>query len=141
MQHTVIQPIDPTVPLFSPTHELRATAERAARALPQTEAGSEEVFDSAFIASSGPISERFCGAQAVSALLAFGSAPLLAHAAAVSSHGFVLCGLSCVVAAIAIQISERRRVVIHLTRAALALGVDPATARRQARATLELWLS
>jgi hypothetical protein len=139
VQQTVFQPIDPSASLFSPAPELRAP-ERVNHAGAHAQAYRDDPSE-VIIAGSEPISERFCGAQAASALLAFGAAPLLAHAAAVSSQGFVLAGLSSVVAAIAIQISERRRVVVQLTQVALARGVDRETARGQARATLELWLS
>lgn len=143
MQHTVLPRIvDPTAPLFVPAAERRHEARDATRARVAPEASCTAESALAVIhAASAPASERFCGALALSALLGVGSAPLLAHAATVQSHALLLCGLSGIVAAIGIQIAERRRAIIQLTRAGVERGLDVDDARDGARATLNLWLS
>jgi hypothetical protein len=143
MQHTILPRIvDPSAPLFAPTSERHRAARDAtrARAVPDAECAPDGAL-SVIHAASAPVSERFCGALALSALLGIGSAPLLAHAATVQSHALWLCGLSGIVAAIAIQITERRRAIIQLTRAGIENGLDADDARDGARATLKLWLS
>lgn len=90
---------------------------------------------------SSPIAERFCGALGVSALLGFGSATLFAHGAAADSAlalGLGFCGM---IGAVVLQLVERRRAKILLTEAALERGLDPDSARRDARERLRLWLS
>jgi hypothetical protein len=142
VQNSLLQPsVDPTAPLFPAPHELRPRSVERSRAVPLAEAQRHDTDAASIHADSVPISERFCSSLALSALLAFGSAPLLAHAATVESHTLLICGLCCVVAAIVIQISERRRAVVQLTQAARARGLDHEGARQQARATLALWLS
>ena len=141
MQQSLLQPIaDPTA-LFPTSQELRAPSALRNRAVPLAEVDRDAAVAASIHADAVPISERFCGALGLSAILAFGSGPMLAHAANINSHILMLFGLCSIVAAIAIQISERRRVIILLTQAALARGLDPTTARAQARATLKLWLS
>jgi hypothetical protein len=142
MQHTTLPRIDPTAPLFVPAAERRSAARDATRA--RAVLGAECAPDDALAvihAASAPVSERFCGALALSALLGIGSAPLLAHAATVQSQALLLCGLSSIVAAVVIQITERRRAIIQLTRAGVEKGLDADDARDGARATLNLWLS
>lgn len=143
MQHTVLPGIvDPSAPLFAPAperHLARRDVSRA-RAIPDAECAPDSAL-AVIHAASAPVSERFCGALALSALLGVGSAPLLAHAATVESHSLLLCGLSSIVAAVAIQIAERRRAIIQLTRTGIESGLDPEDARDGARATLKLWLS
>jgi hypothetical protein len=152
VQHTVLEQIaDPTSSLFAPgvRRVLRSPPPGApsyqAGAAPEATVASEAAVASAeagpSVVDTAPISERFCGALGLSALFAFGSAPLLAHAAAVDSPVMVFIGLSSVAAAAVIQVSERRRAVIRLTQLALARGLDREAARQQARATLKLWLS
>jgi hypothetical protein len=128
--------------LFVPAAQHRPEARDAtrARAVPDAECAPDSALG-VIHAASAPASERFCGALALSALLGIGSAPLLAHAATVQSHALLLCGLSSIVAAVAIQITERRRAIIQLTRAGVERGLDADDARDAARATLNLWLS
>ncbi len=147
MQHTALEQIaDPTTTLFAPgtAHDLRypvSTAQARARALPKpvaAVAGSDEL---AIHPVAAAASERFCGALALSALFAFGSAPLLAHAATVDSPALLFLGLCCLAAALVIQLSERRRAVIQLTQIGLGRGLTREAAQQQARAILKLWLS
>jgi hypothetical protein len=149
VQHTVLEQIaDPTTSMFAPgvARETRspmptrqshapAAAELALEAAVPT---NEEL---AIEADTVPISERFCGAMGLSSLFAFGSAPLLAHAAAVDSPVMVFMGLSSVAAAAVIQLSERRRAIARLTQVVLARGLEREVARQRARAILKLWLS
>jgi hypothetical protein len=143
MQHTILPRIvDPSAPLFIPAPDRHLAEHDAtrARAIPDAECSPDAAL-AMIRAASTPVSERFCGALALSALLGIASAPMLAHAATVQSHVLMLCGLSSLAAAVVIQIAERRRAIIELTRAGMAKGLDAEDARDGAHSTLKLWLS
>jgi hypothetical protein len=145
-QITLASLADTTVSPFSPTAEV-SPRQRPAASAPATRYSTRAVASSTSVESdpvllpSSPIAERFCGALGVSALLGFGSATLSAHGAAADSAlalGLGFCGM---LGAVVLQLVERRRVKILLTEAALERGLDPDSARRDARERLRLWLS
>lgn len=145
-QITLASLADTTVSPFSPTPEVSlrqraASSAATARSSARTAALSAGVESDPALLPSSPIAERFCGALGVSALLGFGSATLFAHGAAADSAlalGLGFCGM---IGALVLQLVERRRVKILLTEAALQRGLDPDSARRDARERLRLWLS
>ena len=142
-QITLASLTDTTVSPFSPTPEvsLRQRPAAAAGARSSTRAALSVGADDPVLLPSSPIAERFCGALGVSALLGFGAATLFAHGAATDSAlalGIGVCGM---IGAVVLQLVERRRVKILLTEAALERGLDPDSARRDARERLRLWLS
>lgn len=145
-QITLASLADTSVSPFSPTPEVSlrqrpaapATSARSSTRAAAFSAGADT--DPALLPSS-PIAERFCGALGVSALLGFGSATLFAHGAAADSALALALGFCGMLGAVVLQRVERRRVKILLTEAALERGLDPDSARRDARERLRLWLS
>jgi len=118
-----------------------AAAAASARSSTRVDGFSVSAESDPVLLPSSPIAERFCGALGVSALLGFGAATLFAHGAATDSAlalGIGFCGM---IGAVVLQLVERRRVKILLTEAALERGLDPDSARRDARERLRLWLS
>jgi len=146
MPQITLTSLDTTVSPFSTAPEVslrRRPAPSASSAMPTARAaalpGSSE--SESVPLPSSPIAERFCGALGVSALLGFGSATLFAHGAAADSPMALALGFCGMLGAVVLQRVERRRVEILLTEAALERGLDPDTARRDARERLRLWLS
>lgn len=86
-------------------------------------------------------SERFGVALALSALTGVCAAPLLAHGSAVESNGMIGAGIACVVGAVVVQITERRRALATLIADGRARGLDPREAKSEAKTTLKRWLS
>ena len=145
-QITLASLADTTVSPFNSAPELSLRQRPAASASstrPSTRAValSPSAESDPVLLPSSPIAERFCGALGVSALLGFGSATLFAHGAAADSALALALGFCGMIGAVVLQLVERRRVKILLTEAALERGLDPDSARRDARERLRLWLS
>lgn len=145
MQQLLVDPIaDATSSVFSPEPSVlaRAPGAAAARIDPSARAAALGAAENErWAADHSPISDRFCSAVALSALLAFGSAPLLAHGAAIDSMLAVGCGVSCFIGGVLLHVVERRRAIGLLTRSAIERGLDGRTAQLRARETLQRWLS
>src|SRR5262245_12943025 len=123
-QITLASLADTTHSPFSPTPEVSLRQRPAALASSPRSATRAAVVTAslesdAVLLPASPIAERFCGALGVSALLGFGSATLLAHGAASDGTLAVAIGFCGMVAAVVLQLVERRRAKILLTEAAL----------------------
>lgn len=143
MQHVLLEPAaDATSSVFTP--EPDALHHPSSGAVQRTIAACVEPTvraDARDASESSAISDRFCCAVALSALLALGSAPLLAHGAAIDSMLAVASGVGCFFGGVVLHLVERRRALALLTRSAVARGLDPRGARLEARETLQRWLS
>lgn len=89
----------------------------------------------------GNLCDRFCAAMAMSALLGFTAAALLAHGVAVESSGPVALAIACLLGAVLFQVVERRHTWKVLVERARAAGLSEEQAKQEARETIKRWLS